>query len=90
MPCWPVLVAVLLNQALSRQQLAVTQADIDAEVTRAAETLGFRTPSGEPDIDAWLGNEAEVEQVGSAGEPDAEASLSGVHDTAGDDAVAAN
>jgi len=45
---------VLLNQALSRQQLAVTQADIDAEVTRAAETLGFRTPSGEPDIDAWL------------------------------------
>ncbi len=40
------------------------------------------------DIDAWLENEAEVEQVGSAGEPDAEASLSGVHDTAGDDAVA--
>ena len=40
------------------------------------------------DIDAWLGNEAEVEQVGSAGEPDAEVSLSGVHDTAGDDAFA--
>jgi len=40
------------------------------------------------DIDAWLENEAEVEQVGSAGEPDAEVSLSGVHDTAGDDAFA--
>jgi len=45
---------VLLNQALSRQKLAVTQADLDAEVTRAAETLGFRTPAGEPDIKAWL------------------------------------
>jgi len=45
---------VLLNQALSQQQLTVTQADIDAEVTRAAETLGFRTADGEPDIDAWL------------------------------------
>ncbi|NBS31934.1 MAG: peptidylprolyl isomerase [Planctomycetia bacterium] len=45
---------VLLNQALSRQQLAVNQADVDAEVTRAAETLGFRTPDGQPDIEAWL------------------------------------
>ena len=40
------------------------------------------------DIDAWLENDAEVEQVGGGGEPDDEASLSGVHEPAGDDAFA--
>lgn len=45
---------VQLNQALSRAEQVVTQAEIDAEVARAAETLGFRTAAGKPDIDAWL------------------------------------
>ncbi len=44
----------LLDQALSREQRTVTQADIDAEVTRAAETMGFRKPDGSADVAAWF------------------------------------
>ncbi|MFM9196209.1 MAG: peptidylprolyl isomerase, partial [Planctomycetia bacterium] len=44
----------LVEQALGREQRTVTQADIDAEVTRAAESMGFRKPDGSADIAAWL------------------------------------
>lgn len=44
----------LLDQALGREQRTVTQADIDAEVTRAAETMGFRKPDGSADVAAWF------------------------------------
>ena len=48
------LTGVLLNQALARQELVVSQEDVDAEVARAAESMGFQTQDGKPDISTWL------------------------------------
>jgi len=45
---------LLLSQALAKGQLQVTQADIDAEVARGAEAMGFRKADGKPDTAAWL------------------------------------
>ncbi len=44
----------LIKQALDRERIAISQADVDAEIARAAENLGFRQPDGRPDIQAWL------------------------------------
>lgn len=44
----------LLAQALAKAQLAVTEADIDAEIRRGAEAMGFRRADGTPDVDGWL------------------------------------
>jgi len=44
----------LLRQALERAQQQVSQADIDAEVARAAEIMGFRRPDGSIDSAGWL------------------------------------
>jgi parvulin-like peptidyl-prolyl isomerase len=44
----------LLEQALAREKLQVGQADIEAEITRAAERLGFRKPDGTVDTAAWI------------------------------------
>ena len=48
------LTGVLLNQALSRQELVVSQEDVEREVARAAESMGFLTPEGKPDVSSWL------------------------------------
>ena len=48
------LTGVLLNQALSRQELIVSQEDVEREVARAAESMGFQTPEGKPDVSTWL------------------------------------
>ena len=48
------LTGVLLNQALVRQELVVSQEDVDDEVARAAESMGFQTPEGKPDVSTWL------------------------------------
>ena len=48
------LTGVLLNQALVQQKLVVSQGDVEHEVTRAAESMGFQTPDGQPDVSAWL------------------------------------
>ena len=48
------LTGVLLNQALARQELVVSQKDVDDEVARAAESMGFQTQDGKPDISTWL------------------------------------
>jgi len=48
------LTSVLLNQALSRQELVVSQEDVEREVARAAESMGFQTPEGKPDVSTWL------------------------------------
>ena len=48
------LTGVLLNQALSRQELVVSQEDVEREVARAAESMGFQTPEGKPDVSTWL------------------------------------
>jgi len=44
----------LLQQALERAQQQVAQADIDAEIARAADLMGFRKPDGSIDTAAWL------------------------------------
>jgi parvulin-like peptidyl-prolyl isomerase len=48
------LTGVLLNQALARQELVVSQEDVEGEVARAAESMGFQTPEGKPDVPTWL------------------------------------
>jgi parvulin-like peptidyl-prolyl isomerase len=45
---------VLLEQQLKAAKLSVEQADINAEVARAAEMYGFMQPDGTPDVEAWL------------------------------------
>jgi parvulin-like peptidyl-prolyl isomerase len=45
---------VLIASALTSANKQVTQADIDAEVGRAADSMGYLRPDGTPDIDAWL------------------------------------
>jgi len=44
----------LLSQAMAKNEVSVTQADIEAEVTRGAEAMGFRRADGTPDAAAWL------------------------------------
>ncbi len=44
----------LLQQALSRKGLSVAEAEIDAEIRRAADAYGFIKMDGSPDVDAWL------------------------------------
>ncbi|NBW96919.1 MAG: peptidylprolyl isomerase, partial [Planctomycetia bacterium] len=44
----------LLQQALERTQQKVAQADVDAEIARAAEIMGFRKADGSVDAAAWL------------------------------------
>ncbi len=44
----------VLEQELGRRKLAVTEKDIDSEVSRAALTYGFITKEGKPDVDKWL------------------------------------
>lgn len=44
----------LLGQALERAKQQVAQADIDAEITRAADLMGFRKPDGSIDTAGWL------------------------------------
>ncbi len=53
----------LLEQALRREQRVVAQADVDAEIARAAETQGFRTSDGRPDAAAWLRHVTREEKV---------------------------
>jgi parvulin-like peptidyl-prolyl isomerase len=44
----------LIEQALGRERQQVTQADIDSEIARAAEAMGFHKPDGSADVAAWL------------------------------------
>jgi len=44
----------LLTQALQKAGKQITQADLDAEVTRAAIAYGFAKPDGTPDNEAWI------------------------------------
>jgi parvulin-like peptidyl-prolyl isomerase len=56
----------LIGQALSRQRLEVTQADIDAEIGRAAAALGFQKADGTPDVQSWLGRMTQESRVSAA------------------------
>ena len=53
----------LIRQALAKQQVQVAQADLDAEVARAAATMGFERPDGGPDVDAWLARVTKEERI---------------------------
>jgi parvulin-like peptidyl-prolyl isomerase len=46
----------LLVQELERKKLKVTQADLEAEIARAALAMGFKTADGKPDVPKWLAN----------------------------------
>jgi parvulin-like peptidyl-prolyl isomerase len=54
---------LLIGQALARQQQAVVQADLDAEVARAATSMGFKRKDGSPDVDAWLERVTREEKI---------------------------
>ncbi|MFM7136175.1 MAG: peptidylprolyl isomerase, partial [Planctomycetota bacterium] len=53
----------LIGQALARQQQAVVQADLDAEVARAATSMGFKRADGSPDVEAWLERVTREEKI---------------------------
>jgi parvulin-like peptidyl-prolyl isomerase len=53
----------LIGQALGSQQLQIVQADLDAEVARAAASLGFKTEDGSPDVEAWLERVTREEKI---------------------------
>ncbi len=44
----------LIEGSLAKSGLQVTQADIDAEIRRAADYYGFMKQDNTPDIDAWM------------------------------------
>jgi parvulin-like peptidyl-prolyl isomerase len=53
----------LIKQALEKQRIIIAQADLDAEVARAAVSLGFKKADGSPDVDAWLDRMTREEKV---------------------------
>ena len=53
----------LIGQALTRQRQGVVQADLDAEVARAATSMGFKRNDGSPDVDAWLERVTREEKI---------------------------
>jgi parvulin-like peptidyl-prolyl isomerase len=53
----------LIGQALARERQAVVQADLDAEVARAAASMGFKRPDGSPDVEAWLERVTREEKI---------------------------
>jgi len=54
---------LLIGQALARQQQTVVQADLDAEVARAATSMGFKRKDGSPDVEAWLERVTREEKI---------------------------
>ena len=53
----------LVEQALKKQQQVVTQADLDAEIARAAGQMGFAKADGTVDTAAWLDRVIREEKV---------------------------
>ncbi len=45
---------MVIGLAMKEKNLTVTQPDIDAEIARAADSLGYIKKDGTPDVDAWL------------------------------------
>jgi parvulin-like peptidyl-prolyl isomerase len=43
----------LLEQACKKRKIAVSDAEMQAEIARAAVAMGKTKPSGEPDLEAW-------------------------------------
>jgi hypothetical protein len=53
----------LLEQQLRKAGKTITQADIDAEIVRAADSYGFIKPDRTPDVEGWLKAVSETEHV---------------------------
>ncbi len=53
----------LIEQALAREKRTINQADIDAEIARAAENMGFRKPDGSADVAAWFDRVTREEKI---------------------------
>ncbi|MEW4562921.1 peptidylprolyl isomerase [Bremerella sp. JC770] len=53
----------ILQQELTRRQLSVAEADLEAEIIRAADSFGFLTKEGQPDMEAWLKQVTEEQGV---------------------------
>ena len=53
----------LVEQALKKQQQSVVQADLDAEIARAATQMGFTKADGTADTAAWLDRVTREEKV---------------------------
>ncbi|MCA9191981.1 MAG: peptidylprolyl isomerase [Planctomycetales bacterium] len=56
---------VLLTQMLSKSNKTVTPADISAEISRAADTMGYIRADGSPDVEGWLKSVIEEDGVTS-------------------------
>ena len=53
----------LLDQAMRKQGMKVTDADLDDEIGRAALAMGKTLPNGKPDIDAWIEHVTKSERI---------------------------
>jgi parvulin-like peptidyl-prolyl isomerase len=54
---------LLLQQALTRANLTVTEADLNAEMGHAAQLAGVVDPQGRPDLQKWIQMATEDERV---------------------------
>jgi parvulin-like peptidyl-prolyl isomerase len=53
----------LLDQALRKRNLKISDDELDAEIGRAATAMGKTKPNGQPDIEAWLAHVAKTENI---------------------------
>jgi parvulin-like peptidyl-prolyl isomerase len=53
----------LLDQAMRKRNIKVGDAEIDAEIGRAALSMGQAKPNGQPDIEAWLDHVTKNEHI---------------------------
>jgi parvulin-like peptidyl-prolyl isomerase len=54
---------LLLMQEQRRRNITVTEQDLDAEIARAADAYGYVKPDGSPDIETWLKDVTQEEDV---------------------------
>lgn len=53
----------LLEQALKKRKLAVSEGELDAEIGRAAMSMGKITADGKPDVKGWLEHVISAEKI---------------------------
>jgi parvulin-like peptidyl-prolyl isomerase len=53
----------ILQQALKRRKIEITEADMQAEIARAAVNMGKTNKNDEPDIEAWLKDVVENQKM---------------------------
>jgi hypothetical protein len=53
----------ILKQELTKRGMDVSEDDLEAEISRAADAFGFLTPEGQPDLEAWLNQVTDQQKV---------------------------